>query len=144
MKADDLNAILAETGVATNWQGALWKLGLAVARVVAPAAFTLLERLLVTGSQALLKRLQDALLPDSTVDTALDIARGIERDHGPGGSMDLWPGTQRAEYVRDAIRQWMIDQGGNPDDALVNEVVERAVGRLRAEQAKVNEKLADR
>jgi hypothetical protein len=133
MKSDDLNALLNEAGVG-SWQAALGSIGVAVVKAVAPQLLDALQRLAVTGAVALVQRMQAALMPQDSPDYALRIVEGIERDHGPGGSMELWPGPQRAEYARDAIRQWAIDQGAAPDDAMVNMLVEGAVNRLKAKQ----------
>lgn len=130
MTRAQLDALMPE-GVGP-FQAWLIQLGLALAVRLAPS----LLDLVTVGAVALLARLKDAMVPAAVVDTALDIARGLERDHGPGAPLaDQWPGSQRAEYTRNAIEQWMRDRGGNPDTALVNQVVEAAVGRLRAEQA---------
>lgn len=145
MRSDDLNAILDEAGVASSWQSALAKIGFAIARAVAPQAFALLQRAAVTGSVALVKRLEAAMVPDAAVDEALNIVRGYERDHGDDAPPDhRWPGPQRAEFAREAIRCWMVAQGGSPDAALVNQTMEEALGRLRLEQARINQRLASR
>lgn len=143
MRSDDLNAILGEAGVASSWQAALAKVGVAVAKVVAPQLFAFVERVAVAGSVSLMQRLEAAMLPDEAVDEALAIVRGYERDHGENAPPDQrWPGTQRAEFAREAIRCWMVAQGGSPDAALVNQTMEEALGRLRLEQARINQRLA--
>lgn len=131
MTSRDLDEWLAAAGQ-PKWQTFLGQLAVRAAVRLAPQ----LLDLVTVGGVALLTRLREALVAPESVDTALDIARGIERDHGPGAPAEAqWPGAQRAEFVRDAIRQWMVDRGGAPDSALVNQVTEAAVGRLRAEQA---------
>lgn len=143
MSSDDLNRLLNESGVSPTWQSALMKVGLAVAKAVAPQVFALLEKLVVTGSLALIKRLENALLPGNTPDVALDIVRGIEKDHGDDAPLvDRWTGPFRAEMAAAAIRAWMVSKGGKPDTALVNQVLEEVVGRLRVEQDAANRKLA--
>lgn len=143
MKSDDLNALINEAGIAPTWQAALGRLGFAIAKAVAPQVFALVERLAVSGATSLVTRLAQATAPAETPDYALSIVRGIERMHGPGAPLDQqWPGAQRAEYARDAIKQWLLDSGANPDDALLGQIVETAVGKLRVEQAAIGKAAA--
>lgn len=138
-----LNDVLAEGGVSGGWQGLVARLAAAVLKAVAPQAIDLLERAVVAGSVTLVKRLADAMVPDAAVDTALDIVRGYEKDHGDDAPPDKrWSGAQRAEFAREALRVWMVRNGGKPDAALVNQTLEEAVGRLRLEQEAANRKLA--
>lgn len=138
----DFRRLLAEGGVPT-WQAVLARIGVAIAAVVLPRVLATVERMAIAGSPALLARLEAAGLPASSTDTALAIVRGIERDTGehavdPARRMT---GPGRAAYARDAIRRWMLAQGGAPDEALVNQVLEEAVGRLRVEQQRITERL---
>lgn len=143
MSSEDLNRLLNETGVSTTWQSALTKVALAVVKAVAPQVLALLEKLVTTGSLALIKRLNAAFVPAAAPDVALDIVRGIEKDHGDDAPLtDRWTSTFRAEMAAAAIRAWMVTQGGKPDTALVNQVLEEAVARLRIEQDEINRKLA--
>jgi hypothetical protein len=129
-----LNELLRANGFDT-WQGMVVALGLRIAAAVAPQAMVLLERLLIAGAGALLTRLATALAPADAPDYCLQIVEGIEKMHGPGAPpADQWSGVQRAEWARDAIRQYLHNSGANPDDALVNELLERSVSRMRVKQ----------
>lgn len=139
---EKLNQVLEEAGIAASWQGALTKIGLKLAAKFAPELFVLLERMAIAGAAALLRRMKDALMPDDSPDVALDIVRGIERKHGENGEEEVWTSAFRREMAAEAIRRWAMKQGASPDDALVNQLLEGAVGRLRAEQAAANQRLS--
>lgn len=143
MTSTRLNELLTAAGVPT-WQAMVGRVGVAVLTAVAPQLLGLLERIAVAGSLALLKRLEDALVPEAAVDVALAIVRGYERDHGETAPVaDRWPSAQRAEFAREAIGAWMRAEGGVPDLALINATLEEAVSRLRLEQTAAAKRLTE-
>lgn len=105
----------------------MWGLVLAkLAKVVIPMVLPKLGAVAVSALGALERKL-DAMglskdeVQDDLWPTALAIVRGINADHPD------WPGPQKAQWARDAIRQLLINKGKSPDNQAVNWIIESAV-----------------
>jgi len=145
MSNEKLTELLRDTEPKMDWGSLGTQAALQVCALLAPQLLALLQQLLELGGGALVAALTRAGAPRGTPDYALKIVQGIEFDHGNLASPDKrWPGTTRAERARDAVARWLEAAGGDPSEANVEQLIEGAWARMRAQQAKVLRQQIDR
>lgn len=101
-------------------------LGMALLQVLIPIIAPKIGTVIVAALGAMERKFDAmALTKDDVNDhlwpTALAIVRGINADHPD------WPGPQKAEYARDAIRHLLVRYNKNPNDQAINWIIESAV-----------------